>query len=663
MSPRRVPVVLAVLAVLLLASGASAAVLEGGPEFRVNVSTQGEQYNPSLAVDAAGNTMVVWQSDHEQAQATPLLYGRIYDASGAPRTGEFRIAGPGASYETGGRVVADPAGGFLVLWSQGSGGLFGRRFSAGGEPVGDAFVLLTFAGYPKIAARPAGGFFLVWTDGFGLHGAVLDSTGALGPARTFQAGPLVSEPSVTVAPGGDILVTWSVRSFGLFSEDVWARLLDPAGRPQGGAFPVNGEAPYQAGYQHGSAGVFHPDGSFSIVWQTIVLSTNGGVPGLFGRTFAASGESQAGVVRLDGGALPEHSSPAVASDPFGRILVLWSGSSPEDEAGVFARFFGPALQPLGVPFLANLFKDEEQFQPVVAADAHGGFTAVWSSGSGYPVFIPRGDEGENSQDGSFFGVFGRRFAGCVPGAGQLCLASGRFRVEVAWTDHDGNSGTGHAVPLTDDTGSFWFFHESNLELMIKVLDGRGVNGHFWVFYGALSDVRYTITVTDTVTEAVETYTNPSGRLASHADTEAFADPTPPPAALAAAPARLPLPLTPPLLNCGIAPGSPELCLGERFLVSVRFVDPRTGTAEQGQPFPLTRDTGAFSFFDGDNLELMIKALDGVPVNGRYWIFYGALSNVEYTITVKDVFTDETRTYRNPAGTMASRADTSAFPLP
>ena len=57
--------------------------------------------------------------------------------------------------------------------------------------------------------------------------------------------------------------------------------------------------------------------------------------------------------------------------------------------------------------------------------------------------------------------------------------------------------------------------------MIKVLDGRAFNNRFWVFYGSLSDVQYSITVTDAETGAVKNYENPSGNLGSVADTEAF----------------------------------------------------------------------------------------------------------------------------------------------
>jgi hypothetical protein len=77
------------------------------------------------------------------------------------------------------------------------------------------------------------------------------------------------------------------------------------------------------------------------------------------------------------------------------------------------------------------------------------------------------------------------------------------------------------VPLTNDTGHFWFFSVNNVELVVKVVDGRAFNGHYWVFSGALSDVAYTITVTDTATGAVRTYSNPSGRLTSLSDVSAF----------------------------------------------------------------------------------------------------------------------------------------------
>ncbi len=110
---------------------------------------------------------------------------------------------------------------------------------------------------------------------------------------------------------------------------------------------------------------------------------------------------------------------------------------------------------------------------------------------------------------------------CTPSATRLCLQQGRFAVEASWRDFQGNTGIGTAVPLSADTGYFWFFWDTNVEVILKVLDGRPVNDRFWVYYGALSNVEYTLTVTDTETGAVRTYFNPAGRFASVGDNNAF----------------------------------------------------------------------------------------------------------------------------------------------
>ncbi len=103
----------------------------------------------------------------------------------------------------------------------------------------------------------------------------------------------------------------------------------------------------------------------------------------------------------------------------------------------------------------------------------------------------------------------------------LCLQQSRFSVTVDWKDHQGTVGAGQAVTLTTDSGYFWFFASTNVELVVKVLDGRTLNNHYWVFYGALSDVEYNITVTDVQTGAIKVYHNPSGTMASVGDTSAF----------------------------------------------------------------------------------------------------------------------------------------------
>ena len=268
---------------------------------------------------------------------------------------------------------------------------------------------------------------------------------------------------------------------------------------------------------------------------------------------------------------------------------------------------------------------------------------------------------------------------CVSNTTTLCLNAGRFKVSAIFSAP--NLGITNApaqvVPLTSDTGYFWFFSANNVEIVLKVVDGRSFNQFFWVFYGALSDVEYTITVTDTANGRVKTYHNTPGHLASVADTAAFS------AAGSAAPAeasassadhfemidelaRAESDRIARLLSASsptaCTANSTTLCLNNgRFQVQTIFSAPNLGINNApAQAVPLTGDTGYFWFFSANNVELVIKAVDGRGFNNRFWVFYGALSDVAYTITVTDTVTGAVKTYSNPAGNLASVADTAAF---
>ncbi len=253
---------------------------------------------------------------------------------------------------------------------------------------------------------------------------------------------------------------------------------------------------------------------------------------------------------------------------------------------------------------------------------------------------------------------------CLPSATALCLAGGRYRVEAHWRDFADLHGAGQAVALTADTGYFWFFDPANVEVVLKVLKAEAVNQHVWVFYGALSTVEYTLTVTDTVTGAARRYVNPRGRLASVADTHAFGPLGATPSSLSFGPqaAEAPPPRVALRRNGATGPciaSSTRLCLnGGRFAVEARWKIPGSGGA--GAAVPLTADTGYFWFFGASNVEIVLKVLDGRALNGKFWVFYGALSDVEYTLTVTDTATGAVKEYKNPRGRLASVADTGAF---
>lgn len=99
-------------------------------------------------------------------------------------------------------------------------------------------------------------------------------------------------------------------------------------------------------------------------------------------------------------------------------------------------------------------------------------------------------------------------------------------------------------------------------------------------------------------------------------------------------------------------GGPEtLCLNNaRFAIDVnwRTADGTTGRGK-AVPLPSAPDSGLIYFFGPGNIELLIKVLNAcVPSLGnRYWVFFAATTNVEFTVVVTDTHTGASKSYFNP----------------
>lgn len=238
---------------------------------------------------------------------------------------------------------------------------------------------------------------------------------------------------------------------------------------------------------------------------------------------------------------------------------------------------------------------------------------------------------------------------CRPGADRLCLLKKRFQVELVWDNQfNGTSGTGRSLARTDASGFFSFGDPSNLELMVKMLDFGDVVKVFW---GQLTNLRYRLLVTDLKTGQSKTYQNTAGECGG-IDQGAF-----PGGARAALDAAT---LAPPLLtgraaSCRTSAG--ELCLDNRFTVNVSWRNPGSGAQGQGVAVPFSKVTGAFHFGDPSNLELMAKV---ITQGDRVDFFWGALSDLEYTINVTDTLTGQVKTYQNAAGRYCGGLEVDAF---
>ncbi|MEM1180987.1 MAG: hypothetical protein AAGM22_21785 [Acidobacteriota bacterium] len=257
----------------------------------------------------------------------------------------------------------------------------------------------------------------------------------------------------------------------------------------------------------------------------------------------------------------------------------------------------------------------------------------------------------------------------MPSDTNLCLADGRFDARIEFRRPGGVFTPAGVETLTDETGYFWFFDPENIEVVLKVLDACGAPfDRFWVFAAGLTDVETVMTVTDTLTGDVRSYTNPAGTaFRPILDTDAFA--TCPAAGGAGVQAAdggsqslLPAPseitaLPQPMETC--AEGA--LCLqDQRFEATVTWA---TGSASGvAEGVGLTTESGYFWFFDAGNVEIVLKVLDAcAPPFDRYWVFAAGLTDVDVTLSVRDMVTGEAKIYEHRGGgAFQPILDTDAF---
>jgi hypothetical protein len=230
---------------------------------------------------------------------------------------------------------------------------------------------------------------------------------------------------------------------------------------------------------------------------------------------------------------------------------------------------------------------------------------------------------------------------------RLCLLGGRFVVMAHWSNQfDDSSGWASAIPSTDLAGFLYFTDPNNIELVVKILD---FGSEIKVFYAQLTNLRFTLRVTDTTTGRVKTYGNTAGDCGAF-DNNFLAG-------TAASASAGVVALAEPAIIGGRCVADPStLCLlDNRFAINVDWRNQFTGASGTGLPRSLSRLSGAFAFDNAANLELLIKTLD---FGDRVLVLYGALSNLEYSIRVTEAATGRSKTYSNPAGKFCGGIDNS-----
>ncbi len=315
-----------------------------GNQFQVNTFTSDQQVFPSVAMDADGDFVVVWQSwgSGGSDSSNYSIQGQLYAADGSAVGGEFQVNTFVTNKQFHSSVAMSADGDFVVVWgSYGSLGtdtfgssIQGQRYAADGSAVDGQFQVNTDTmwtqRYPSVAAALNGDFVVVWENTgsssvFGISGQRYASDGAtLGGEFQVNTYPTGSHngPSVAVdGAGGFVAVWYSDYSDGTDSSgfSVQGQRYAPDGSPVGAEFQVN---TYTTGWQLFPSVAAGADGNFIVVWHgESAMDTS--FNGIQGQRYAADGSPVGGELQINTYTTSYQTLPSVALRTDDDFVVVW----------------------------------------------------------------------------------------------------------------------------------------------------------------------------------------------------------------------------------------------------------------------------------------------------------------------------------------------------
>ena len=378
-----------------------------GNEFQINTFTTNSQDTPAVAVDAEGNYVVVWESFDQDGDGDGV-YAQRYDRFGNALGSEIQVNASTNGDQDDPVVGMDANGNFVVAWTDDTGSsvsVQARRFDSNGNAVGSQFIVnSTFVDdqdTPAIAMNANGQFVITWEsrnqdgDGEGVYAQVYDSAGnEVGGEIAVNASTTGDQhdPVAGIDSNGNFVIAWTDKPFVGDPESgaVRARRFDSAGNALGSQFLVNSTG---VDAQDTPAIAMNANGDFVITWES--RNQDGDGDGVYAQRYDNTGAKVGGEIAVNTLTASNQDDPSVAIDANGNFLVAWESFSQDGSSdGVFGQYFDNTGAKLGSEFQINTHTASGQREVALTMDANGNAIAVWQS---------------SGQDGSGNGVYAQQF--------------------------------------------------------------------------------------------------------------------------------------------------------------------------------------------------------------------------------------------------------------
>jgi len=368
-------------------------------EFQVNSYISEDQKDADIAMDVAGGFVVVWGS-YRQDRSSGGIYGRRFDAAGDSIGEEFRINVTTAGNQKKPAVAMNDTGDFVVVW-HGPGvsdeDIFAQRFNAAAEPLGDELHVSGFTNsrqlHPSVAMSRAGAFVVVWESerlGAEPYARVIaaqryDASGAAA-GEEFVVSLLLDGryPDVASDGAGNFIVVWMQERS---SNTVVGRIYNSAGTARTDPFAVSKDSFSSVTRPSVAADM---SGHFVVAWDASPKSA--AMDDIYARCYKFDGTAKGEPFIVNTTVEGAQQHPQVAMNDRREFLVVWNSEmdSEGQDRDIFGQRFDDLGHAVGEEFRVNTYLAGDQRYAGAGLREDGGFAVVWQS---------------YEQDGSLYGIF------------------------------------------------------------------------------------------------------------------------------------------------------------------------------------------------------------------------------------------------------------------
>jgi len=376
-----------------------------GAEFQVNTHTSNDQRNAAIAMDKAGNFIVVWSS-YLQDGSSNGVFAQRFDPNCGQLGEEFQVNATSSGNQAEPAVAMDAAAGFVVAW-QGPGlieedreDIFAQRFDPNGSAVGEEFRVNSHTDdqqlFPSVALNDDGTFIVVWErsntpmeSDKAICGRLYDSNG-VGFEAEF---PVSAEsavcryPDVAADANGNFAVVWMEDNS---SNSIIGRLFDPNGTPRTDAFEVS---TIRFGSVTRPSIAMDNAGRFVVTWDGD--PNLAGLDDIHARLYDPNGTPLGEQFLVNTTTTCAQQYPQAAMNDDGEFVIVWDcriDPNADNQRDIFGQRFSSSGEFIGDEFQINTFELNDQRYPAVAINEADRFVTVWQS---------------QTQDDSRYGIFAR----------------------------------------------------------------------------------------------------------------------------------------------------------------------------------------------------------------------------------------------------------------